>query len=313
MNKYYLLLCSLALVFAASTPVKSCTCDLFPLNKSTRQQVLEAHDKAKALFVGKVLSVESSPGVYYRKVTLEIQSVWKGPHEEQLVILTGSGGGDCGYNFEVDGTYLVYAYQYNKSDLGTNICQRTKLVSRASADLENLGEPKVSNATLGSDTQKSVGTASDAELINDLASVQSGGLADEVVKRGVKMIPLLAKLKGDTRPYLAGGLGHSLSGTATIYSTQNQDLDTGRVITMEVAAIYLICAIYHNDIEFAQSPYLTDLTSPVAKRRANNSPVLVTRAWRSVEAWINEFSTVGIERMRARKSEPLLGADLSFW
>jgi hypothetical protein len=28
----------------------------------------------------------------------------------------------------------------------------------------------------------------------------------------------------------------------------------GKTLTMEVAALYLICAIYHDTVEFAQSP-----------------------------------------------------------
>ena len=143
MKKVVVLLFSLGLFFPGSTSVKGCSCSIVSLfNKSIREQVLEAHREAKAVFVGKVVTVESPPNAHYRMVTLEIQSGWKGPSTDRLVIMTGQGGGDCGYAFEVGETYLVYAYQYNKSYLGTNICQRTKPVGGASSDLEYLGKPR---------------------------------------------------------------------------------------------------------------------------------------------------------------------------
>jgi hypothetical protein len=103
--------------------------------------VIEARQKAKAVFVGKVLAVDSPSELLYNKVTIELESAWKGIRPAKLIILTGRGSGDCGYRFEVGETYLVFAYQYNKSYLGTNICQRTNVLSNASVDLKHLGKP----------------------------------------------------------------------------------------------------------------------------------------------------------------------------
>ena len=45
---------------------------------------------------------------------------------------TGSGGGDCGFNFAVGSTYLVFAHrQPTKGRLSTGICSRTSLASWA--------------------------------------------------------------------------------------------------------------------------------------------------------------------------------------
>lgn len=59
----------------------------------------------------------------------------------EVVLLTGSGRGDCGYLFEVGQNYLVYAYGPDVDHLGTNICQRTAPLSAGGGDLKILGRP----------------------------------------------------------------------------------------------------------------------------------------------------------------------------
>jgi hypothetical protein len=54
-----------------------------------------------------------------------------------VVVYTGWGGGDCGYEFQVGSSYLVYAG--GQTDLGTSICSRTADLGHAQADLAVLG------------------------------------------------------------------------------------------------------------------------------------------------------------------------------
>lgn len=50
-------------------------------------------------------------------------------------------------------------------------------------------------------TQNQLITKSDSELINALSSIrESIGAPDEIIHRGVRMIPLLLNVKGDQRP-----------------------------------------------------------------------------------------------------------------
>jgi hypothetical protein len=72
-----------------------------------------------------------------------VEKLWKGVLPEEISIVTGRGNGDCGYRFEVGGSYLVYAYGSDESSLSTNICQRTAKLSVAQADLKVLGRGKV--------------------------------------------------------------------------------------------------------------------------------------------------------------------------
>jgi hypothetical protein len=91
--------------------------------------------------MGTVVKIESPEDLFHKKITLEVQTVWKGGAVENVVILTGRGDGDCGYPFEVDSTYLIYTYQYTKTQLGTNSCQRTAGFQSDLVDLKYLGKP----------------------------------------------------------------------------------------------------------------------------------------------------------------------------
>ena len=70
----------------------------------------------------------------------EVEGLFKGALSSEVAVLTGIGRGDCGYQFQVGEKYLVYAY--GKNGLETNICTRTTNLSRADADLGELGAPK---------------------------------------------------------------------------------------------------------------------------------------------------------------------------
>jgi len=167
--------------------------------------------------------------------------------------------------------------------------------------------------SFNSNSQGQLITKSDSELIDELSSPRGAALAaGEIVHRGVRMIPLLLAVKGDQRPAFAA-LGHHLSATPTRVATIPSDVEPGRTLTMEVAALYLICAVYHNTVEFAQSPYLTDLRLPVGKRDARNSPELVARAWESVEEWSRRLDSTTIKKLRSRKDDPLQGSGAAFW
>jgi len=84
----------------------------------------------------------------------------------------------------------------------------------------------------------------------------------DIVKRGEVMIPLLLQCKGNKNFFYGYGLGHRNSSFLLPLPTGNRKADEGRVITLEVGALYLISAIFYESLEFAQAPYLTD-GSPV--------------------------------------------------
>ena len=71
-----------------------------------------------------------------------VSEPFKGVQAGFADVITGSGGGDCGFNFTVGGTYLVFAHRHpTKGQLTTGICSRTSLVARAGEELKRLRRP----------------------------------------------------------------------------------------------------------------------------------------------------------------------------
>src|SRR5437899_3301642 len=56
---------------------------------------------------------------------------------QEMLIATGSGGGDCGYPFRIGETYLVDAYQ-NEGALSTGICAITRPAAASTPVLRQL-------------------------------------------------------------------------------------------------------------------------------------------------------------------------------
>jgi hypothetical protein len=116
----------------------ACDCDV--------PTVKESLEHATAIFTGKVIKVEPVEPVeknHTVRVTIEVDSVWKGEPRGTIHVFTPEDGGACGYGFEPGQTYLVYAKrEADAADtLTTDICTRTRKLSEAGADLKELGDP----------------------------------------------------------------------------------------------------------------------------------------------------------------------------
>lgn len=125
----------------------------FPLNANAcscaEPRAVEPElERSDAVFSGKVLSVKEKRqvnGYMSKSVLFEVDRTWKGPETSQLIIVTGLGGGDCGYDFIEDREYLVYAQEsnmYGAKSLASIICSRTSELASAQEDLSILGEGK---------------------------------------------------------------------------------------------------------------------------------------------------------------------------
>ena len=72
-----------------------------------------------------------SPSV--RIVRMRVRDVLSGipPGQSEIEIVTGYGGGDCGYAFQTGMDYVVYAYLDAQGRLATSICSRTRQLDQA--------------------------------------------------------------------------------------------------------------------------------------------------------------------------------------
>ncbi len=96
---------------------------------------LEEKERATAVFAGQVISKEQNESQI--EVNFRVQTIWKGELGDTVTIATGLHSAACGINFNLRETYLVYAFG-NNTQLRTNSCSRTQLLSRAKDDLRTL-------------------------------------------------------------------------------------------------------------------------------------------------------------------------------
>lgn len=127
----------------------ACICQLPDSGKSEELLISEEFNESISVFEGKVKSIfdfyTDDRSKSERRVTFTVSTAWKGVNSKEVVILTGFGGGDCGYKFEVGKDYLVYAGGSPKQ-LGTSICHRTSPIQYAYKDiyvLKTLAKPKI--------------------------------------------------------------------------------------------------------------------------------------------------------------------------
>jgi hypothetical protein len=108
-----------------ASSVLACSC-ILPGSESIDTQVREAYTNSTAVFVGEVVEEIEKPDAFSVEVKFKVVKSWKNEFKDAVLITTGRGGGDCGYEFEVGKKYLVYA-NGDKNNLRTNICTRTSV------------------------------------------------------------------------------------------------------------------------------------------------------------------------------------------
>jgi len=134
MKYRHLLLTIVALITLGAGPAFACEC---AGNRPACQEFWEA----SAVFVGTVINsrtVTVKEGTYpeqMRAVRISLDEIFRGLEGAEVEVLTGFGGGDCGFGFRQAQQYLVYAYRSDDGKLRTSICTRTKSISEADNDL----------------------------------------------------------------------------------------------------------------------------------------------------------------------------------
>ena len=130
------------------------------------------------------------------------------------------------------------------------------------------------------------------------------------MRRGERLIPLLLARKGDKRFFYGYGLGPDNSWNHPVPQVDS-DPNSGEYTTMEVTAIYLICAIYYETLNFADTSYLSDGTWTDGHKF--NTPKRVGDAWISIEQWVRTLNNEGLQELQAKKAFPLQHANVRFW
>ncbi|HEX6903873.1 MAG TPA: hypothetical protein VF789_29450 [Thermoanaerobaculia bacterium] len=130
-----LLAAVLGLALARSVSACSCVAD-FGADKPC-----ETYWGTDSLFLGRAISVEAVddeeegeirlPPFWSRRFQFEVIEGFIGVEGPTVEVWTGSGGGDCGFEFKIGETYLVYSGRAKDGRLHTSICGPTQRASRA--------------------------------------------------------------------------------------------------------------------------------------------------------------------------------------
>lgn len=160
-----------------------------------------------------------------------------------------------------------------------------------------------------------VTTMRNEDLVSNFESGTSEeitGSAIEIFKRGEKMIPLLIKLKGKDADYSGYCLGdpNEADGYGEIPGIE------GSRVTIEVASLYLINAIYFDNLAFANVPYITDRKQDKVRGfkgyRNYNTSKRIEKAWKSTGKWYQKLQEVGIKKLRKDDQRPFRSAKIYF-
>ena len=139
LRKAMMLLTFIFIIGSFPSITSACSC-------AELSSVEEEFERSAAVFSGKVIEIKekkSLKGYIYKSVLFEVTNTWKGVEQTQILITTGEGGGDCGFNFIEGNEYLVYANEstmYGAKSLVSIICSRTNKLSSSQNDLAVLGE-----------------------------------------------------------------------------------------------------------------------------------------------------------------------------
>src|SRR5215204_4317253 len=174
----FLLACPLVLT-ALAERAEACSCMM-------GQPPCAAFGAASAVFIGtaadvrvrEAKSVEAAraePDWTPVVVRFAVLQPFLGVEGTEVEVVTGRGGGDCGYYFRKGETYLVYAFGgRDGKPLATSICSRTRPVADASEDLEFLR----GLGARGSGVSIDVKVERSRQSVKDGDSTPTGGLAD---------------------------------------------------------------------------------------------------------------------------------------
>src|SRR5262245_34411984 len=134
----------------------------------------------------------------------------------------------------------------------------------------------------------------------------------EIMRRGEPTIPFLMRLKGDARMFQGRELGDPRSSISVPLEVDKGRVSRESIVTNEVAALYLISAIYYGNRVFA-SPWLVDASLPTEERKPQNSSYLISKAWEAVDNWVNELKKESLDSLKSKKFNPLKNSGVAFF
>lgn len=138
---------------------------------------------------------------------------------------------------------------------------------------------------------------SDEQVVERLASrtpQEADAAVGEIMRDGARLTGLLLKHRGNRQPFAGTSLFNPRASILLPIPTEGFEIPESqkyRVITAEVAALYLISAIQRGQLHFSQAPLLLDPAEPQGSRVIANTPERVARAFDAAERWFRTDAT----------------------
>ncbi len=138
-NTFFYIMALAAVCLCSPRASLGCSCEM-------SGSALEELERRGAVFSGSVIEIIIEEDEIWGTVHLvkfDVIEAWKGVEGQEITVYTASNEAACGYNFQMNKDYLVYA-NYNNKDtrlgiIGVGLCSRTKLLTDAARDLSELG------------------------------------------------------------------------------------------------------------------------------------------------------------------------------
>ncbi|HIH26140.1 hypothetical protein J4476_01950 [Candidatus Woesearchaeota archaeon] len=105
--------------------VLGCTC--------IEESFIHSYNRISTIFTGKVETIKiPKDSIGLAEIRLSVKEYWKQETKKEITVYTSIE--ECGYNFNKDKEYLVYADKVNKK-LTVSLCGRTKELEESKEDL----------------------------------------------------------------------------------------------------------------------------------------------------------------------------------
>ena len=127
-----LIFATVIIMFLPMQEVWACSC--------ARASTIEHYDHSDIVFVGTVMNTELSTSSYETGgiwssinsttiiTTFDVNSKWKGDLNDSISVESNRDGASCGYNFQNNTTYLVFAYDTFDDYPSTSLCSGNQLI-----------------------------------------------------------------------------------------------------------------------------------------------------------------------------------------
>ncbi len=143
-----------------------------------RESVAEALANSDKVFAGRVISITDMPS-YRLAVQFEATTIWKGPVSRLISVEEPPTNNSCHYGLRAGAEYLVYS-----RDGQVHYCTRTKVLSEAQADLDELGQGQALVSAESGGASEEAQTPPPGESDEPVEPDTAGGCGASVVRDG---------------------------------------------------------------------------------------------------------------------------------